>query len=760
MSKITKLLAGATLALGAGLAALAWAPLEGLADPARDTARAERAAAEGVHFFRMLEEGRSLDRPFPKKVGAEEEFNSNLYELGKALFFDPLLSGDNKTSCAHCHHPNMGFADGRETSMGFGGEGVGPEREGGVALARNTPTLWNAVYSHRQFWDGRAADLAEQAAGPITDPKEMGQDPDELVEELLAIPEYQSFFERVFGEGGVSFENVTRAIAAFEEQLTSQHSRFDHYAKGDREALTDSERRGLAVFRSLKTRCFECHNLPTFANPEFKVIGVPPREGEEPDLGRGVIAGEAYNHAFKVPTLRNIELTAPYMHNGTLETLEDVVDFYADGGGRGRGFDIPQIDDKIRRFDLSWSERQDLVAFLRALTDESRLPDPPIGRLSRLEPVAYSGPAPPPGPTAPPSPATHGEAGAPVIHTVRPGGSIQAAVDAAKPGDTIEVHAGVYSETVLFDIDDVTLRGVPDGEERPLLDGRGELSDAIIGSGRGLTIEGFDLANFTANGVMLNLSQELTMRDLRAYNTGLYGLYPVESIGVLVEGCEVTGARDAGIYVGQCKDVVVRDCVATGNVTGIEIENCVDALVEGNRVSDNAGGLLVFLLPNNPSKVSVGCLLRDNVVTENNHVNFADEGAMVGNVPSGTGVLILGADDVEVTSNVISGNKTCGVAVLSLSNLVRKKKAGGIDVDPWPDRVWVHGNELSGNGLNPDQQALDLGLPGSELLWDVSGEGNSWSEPGVASTPPLLPAPEWGEGRRRFFRRVWRAAGA
>ena len=342
MSKITKLLVGATLALGVGLSVLAWAPLEGLSDPARDTSRAERAAAEGGHFFRMLEEGRSLDRPFPKKVGAEEEFNSNLYELGKALFFDPLLSGDNKTSCAHCHHPNMGFADGRETSMGFGGEGVGPEREGGVALARNAPTLWNAVYSHRQFWDGRAADLAEQAAGPITDPKEMGQDPDELVEELLAIPEYKSFFERVFGEGGVSFENVTRAIAAFEEQLTSQHSRFDSYAKGDREALTDSERRGLAVFRSLKTRCFECHNLPTFANPEFKVIGVPPREGEEPDLGRGAIAGEAYNHAFKVPTLRNIELTAPYMHNGTLETLEDVVDFYADGGGRGRGFDIPQ----------------------------------------------------------------------------------------------------------------------------------------------------------------------------------------------------------------------------------------------------------------------------------------------------------------------------------------------------------------------------------------------------------------------------------
>ena len=756
MRLLKKTLVGLRVALGLATAVIAWAPLESLADPIRDKARADKAKGEGDCFFVMLEEGRNIDRPFPWMIGGGDPFSQDLYDLGWLLFFDPILSGDNKSSCAHCHHPNLGFADGRETAMGFGGEGFGPDRTGGAVLRRNTPTLWNAAFNHRQFWDGRASDLAEQAAGPITDPNEMGQDPDELVAELEAIPDYVKRFKASFGEEGVTFEKVTQAIAAFERQLTSQHSAYDAYARGDREALDESERRGLAAFRSLRSRCFECHNLPTFANPEFKVIGVPPKEGEEPERGRGEVAGSAYDHAFKVPTLRNIALTAPYMHNGIFETLEEVIDFYSDGGGRGHGFDLPQIDDKIRRFRLSWEERADLVTFLRALTDEHKIPTSPQGVPSGLQPVKYamySGP----GPTAPRKEPTKRD---PMTHTVRPGESIQAAVDAARPGDTIEVHAGVYSETVLFDIDEVTLRGVPDGDKRPLLEGKGELSDAIIGSGRGLTIEGFDLANFTANGVMLNLSQELTLRDLNATNTGLYGLYPVESIGVRVEGCTVTGARDAGIYVGQCKDVVVRDCVATGNVTGIEIENCVDALVLNNHVSNNAGGLLVFLLPNNSSKVSRGCLLRGNVVTENNHENFADEGAMVGNVPSGTGVLILGADDVEVTSNIITGNKTCGIAVLSLTNLVQKKKAGGIDVDPWPDRAWVHDNEFAENGGDPAQKAQALGLPGGDLLWDLSGEGNSWSEEEGSSTPPILPGPEWSDGKRRFFRRVWRAAGA
>jgi len=144
----------------------------------------------------------------------------------------------------------------------------------------------------------------------------------------------------------------------------------------------------------------------------------------------------------------------------------------------------------------------------------------------------------------------------------------------------------------------------------------------------------------------------------------------------------------------------------------------------------------------------------------NNHENFAAEGATVANVPSGTGILILGADDVEVTSNSIVDNKTCGVAVLSLASLIEKERAGGVDVDPWPDRVRVHDNEFEGNGRDPDPAALEQGISGSDLLWDVSGEGNSWSERGASSKPAFLPGPSWGEGRRRFFRRLWRALGA
>jgi hypothetical protein len=146
-------------------------------------------------------------------------------------------------------------------------------------------------------------------------------------------------------------------------------------------------------------------------------------------------------------------------------------------------------------------------------------------------------------------------------------------------------------------------------------------------------------------------------------------------------------------------------------------------------------------------------------VIANNHENFAAEGATVAGVPSGTGVLILAADDVEVTSNEIRENKTCGVAVLSLASMQRKK-AGGVDIDPWPDRVWVHDNELVNNGDGADDAAREQGISGSDLLWDVSGEGNSWREPGASASPPLLPGPEWGERRRGFFRRLWRAAGA
>ncbi len=233
-------------------------------------------------------------------------------ELGKLLFFDPILSGRNDISCAHCHHPDYGFTDGRKLSMGFGGSGVGPARSGGDVLGRGAPSLWNAAYNKWQFWDGRAADLEAQAAGPITNEHEMGEKPENLVAELRAIPEYVGLFQKAFGgaaDEAVTFANVTRAVAAFERTLLSFNSPFDRYAAGDVTALSPQEREGMKLFRSLKTRCFECHNFPTFADETFRVIGVP--ETGAHDRGRASVPGEGPDGAFKTPTLRNIALPRP-----------------------------------------------------------------------------------------------------------------------------------------------------------------------------------------------------------------------------------------------------------------------------------------------------------------------------------------------------------------------------------------------------------------------------------------------------------------
>ncbi len=379
-----------------GLAVLAataflYLPISSL-EPARVDAEAvavhEARAAE--HFEKILA-GRNLDRPFPPMPERPENpTTAAKVELGRLLYFDPLLSGDNDVSCAHCHHPDLGLSDNRGRSMGRGGRGLGREREGGAVLRRGSPTVWNAAYNHLQFWDGRARDLEEQAEKPIQDPSEMAQDPAELEQELAAIPEYERLFTRAFGNGNgnggkqaVSFEHVSFAIAAFERTLLSQVSRF----------------------------------------------------------------------------------------------------------------------------------------------------------------------------------------------------------------------------------------------------------------------------------------------------------------------------------VGQSKSIVVRGNRAFGNVTGIEIENSVDAVVEDNDVTDNAGGILVFALPNVPSKVARNCRVIGNRVVANNHENFADPTAIVAGVPSGTGIMILAVDDVEVV---------------------------------------------------PAEAMVAAGYDGADLLWDLSGYDNSWDQPGASRLPYSLPGKEWSGLRRRANDRLWR----
>src|SRR5262245_34040959 len=248
-----------------------------------------------------------LQQPFPRMKSLEENpLTPAKVNLGKLLYFDPILSGENTISCAHCHHPDFGFSDGRKTSMGLHGKGVGPERTSGDVLARGAPVIWNAAYNPSQFWDGRATNLEEQAAGPIQDAHEMNQNAGELEKELRAIPEYVRLFQDTFGgkpEEAVTFSNVTKAIASFERTILSFDSKFDRYAAGDSSALNSSEKRGLQLFRSLKTRCFECHAIPNVSDGSFRVIGVPEEGGQAHDIGRAKVPGQGPEGAFKVPTL-------------------------------------------------------------------------------------------------------------------------------------------------------------------------------------------------------------------------------------------------------------------------------------------------------------------------------------------------------------------------------------------------------------------------------------------------------------------------
>ncbi len=304
----------------------------------------------------------SVQEPFPPLN--EPEDNPTTPEkvaLGRLLFFDPILSENDDISCAHCHRPDKGLSDGRATSIGTSGQPV----------SRNAPTLWNVGYADNLFWDGRIQSLEAQIIFPLTNPDEMGvQNIAEMVAELQAVPEYEALFAAAFPGEPIELAQVEKALAAFQRTLISQSSSFDRYAAGDESALTPAEKRGLDLFRSTKARCVECHTFPTFASESFRVIGV-----NSSDPGRAGVMENGLEGSFKVPTLRNVALTAPYMHNGSMSTLAEVIEFYSDGGGRVRG--VENMDLLIQNLQLSQQEQADLAAFLLALTDESKLPETP-----------------------------------------------------------------------------------------------------------------------------------------------------------------------------------------------------------------------------------------------------------------------------------------------------------------------------------------------------------------------------------------------
>jgi len=317
----------------------------------------------------------------PVPIPADNPPTAETIALGRRLYYDPLLSVDNTIACATCHSPQFAFTDGKQFSTGVKGQ------KGG----RNAPTVINAAYNTTQFWDGRAPSLEKQAEGPVQNPLEMGNKLERVVERLTADARYRVAFEKAFGPGPITYEKVEKAIASFERTVVSGNSLFDRYFYGgDKSALSPSARRGLEVFRNRKKgNCAACHTIDEkyalFTDNKFHNIGVgADYKGNYQDLGRyNVTRNEADKGAFRTPTLRNIAKTAPYMHDGSLKTLKDVVDFYVGGGNSN-----PHLDKEIHALDfLTGQQRADLRAFLESLTGEMPRNAGPLPRLERIPAV-------------------------------------------------------------------------------------------------------------------------------------------------------------------------------------------------------------------------------------------------------------------------------------------------------------------------------------------------------------------------------------
>ncbi|MGR9115682.1 MAG: cytochrome-c peroxidase [Gammaproteobacteria bacterium] len=294
----------------------------------------------------------SAAETLPEKAPApaDNPTTSEKVALGQMLYHDPRLSSTGTVSCASCHNTMLGGEDNRPNSMGVNGQTGG----------RSAPTVWNAAFNQVQFWDGRAASLEEQAAGPVTNPIEMGMKSwDDVVARLKTIEGYQVAFEKAFGKDSISKDNATKAIAAYERTLITPNSPYDKYVKGDQSALTEQQVRGMN--KAVELGCTSCHSGPAFNGPgmfqKFPVNSNGFFEAKyhfKKDKGLAEVTKKAEDeNLWKVPTLRNVALTAPYFHNGSVKTLEEAVKLMA----------------KLQlNQDLSDNEIADIVAFLNSLT--------------------------------------------------------------------------------------------------------------------------------------------------------------------------------------------------------------------------------------------------------------------------------------------------------------------------------------------------------------------------------------------------------
>tara|TARA_R110002167_G_scaffold62772_1_gene177188 strand:- start:1385 stop:2608 length:1224 start_codon:yes stop_codon:yes gene_type:complete len=335
-----------------------------------------------VNFYQLYDsvQGRGVGGTQTSLPKHRDGFSPQQIDLGRILFFDPALSKDGSMSCASCHQPDKGFSDGLGRSNGFDGR----------QLTRSAPSLWNVAFLDKFYWDARASTLEEQAVGPLFDANEMANSPEQLLETLNGNSAYLTLFKQTYPlRSQIDLDQVVSALTAFQSSLISLNSRYDRYAHGYHEALNKNEIAGLNVFRSFVARCAECHQPPLFTNNQIAVIGVPEKDGRPLDIG----AQKTYQAAklrggFKVPTLRNIVKTKPYMHAGNFDDLRETVGFY----NKGRGHAIPegetlQIHWHIWEPNLTEYEMDLIVEFLGTLTDEAFTPKVPETVPSGLSPV-------------------------------------------------------------------------------------------------------------------------------------------------------------------------------------------------------------------------------------------------------------------------------------------------------------------------------------------------------------------------------------
>ena len=323
--------------------------------PALLLACSDESAAQDITTLKAKYR-RPAEIPFP----ASNPYTPEKAALGKALYFDPRLSGHQNMNCASCHNPSFGWEVPLKGAIGAQN----------TMLARNAPTILNMAFGDKHyFWDGRAGTLEEQAKGPIQADVEMNMPLDALVKRLAGIPEYKKWFGVVFGSEGITADTIAKSIATFERTVVSGYAPFDAWVDGDESAISDSAKRGFALFND-KANCMACHTGWNFTDNKFHDIGV-----DTTDIGRAKLdpTNPMAKYAFKTPSLRDITQRAPFMHNGSVADLEAMMAHYVTGG-----VDRPSRSPQMRAVNLKAEEVADVIEFLKTLTGTKQIVSMPV----------------------------------------------------------------------------------------------------------------------------------------------------------------------------------------------------------------------------------------------------------------------------------------------------------------------------------------------------------------------------------------------